>query len=132
MGLDEFMAGSAFGAAGGRARHADVEALRRANRRSVRNRANANKALQGDVSTLRAEVEYLSLVLTSLIAQLDAKGVVTRDDLRSLMVAADDFDGQVDGRLPVSVLDELLRGDQGEQNAAGETPGDSPAEPTLQ
>lgn len=131
MNSDDFTAYYLFGNTGlsqhGRASRVEVEAVRRANRRSIRSRASANRALQGDVSALRAEVEYLSLVLTSLIAQLDAKGVVTREDLRSLMSAADDFDGKVDGRLPVGVLDELLRGNHGEFDAEHEAQAGPPA-----
>lgn len=98
----------------------EVDALRRASGRSARNRASATKEIRGEVEVLRAEVEFLSLVLTSVVAQLDAKGVVDREDLRALMAAADDFDGQVDGRLPVRVLEELLAGDQPEPELASE------------
>jgi hypothetical protein len=113
-------------------KRSEVEQLRQAHRRSRRYRTATFKAVQGELAALRGEVEYLSLVLTSLIAHIDANGVVSREDLRSLMFTADHFDGVVDGRLPVAVLDELLRGDQGETDVADETPGDSPAEPTLQ
>ena len=40
---------------------------------------------------------------------MDHEGFATREALRDVMIAADGHDGVYDGRMPVAVLQELLR-----------------------
>ncbi len=87
----------------------EVEQIRRAQRRARRRRSSARRERVNELEGLRAEVEFLSLTLTSLLAQLDHKGTVTRTDLREVMISVDEYDGKLDGRLPVAALEELLR-----------------------
>lgn len=100
----------------------DVKALRRAIGRSTRNRVTKQRALEGEVAVLRAEVEQLTLVLTALVAELDARGTVPRHTLVELMNGADGIDGLEDGRLPVAVLRELLLGEEEDDATSGGPP----------
>jgi len=105
----------------------DVTALRRAIARSTRNRVTKQRAIEGEVAELRAEVEQLTLVLTALVAQLDSCGTVPRHTLVGLMNEADGIDGHEDGRLPVAALRELLLGEAEDDSTSGGPPGTSAA-----
>lgn len=105
----------------------ELEQLRGAQRRAIKNRWNAHREVREEVAELRGELEFVTLLLGALIAELDHKGQVTREDLRSLMVAVDHHDGKLDGRLPVAALQELLRPDVLEELPEDDSTPDSAA-----
>jgi hypothetical protein len=81
--------------------------LIRAQRLRQRRHAIDNAALNGRVEALEDDLGYISLVLASIMCRLDEKGVVTQDDVRSLVAELDDVDGVSDGKLDVNLLKEL-------------------------
>ena len=103
--MSDFWIGGAYG-------HAyikEIEQLKRAQRRAVRSRGRTRGALDAELESLRGDVEFLSLLVGSIFARLDERGEVTREDLRGLMMAVDECDGELDGRLQVDALRELVK-----------------------
>jgi len=76
--------------------------------RRPRPRAKASTArtdeLSERVSALEADLGFVSLLLATLMGQLDERGHVTRDDLKNALKELDELDGVKDGRLDVSAL----------------------------
>ena len=60
------------------------------------------------VEELEADLGYVSLLLCSVMVQLDERGHLSRDELRELIKEVDGADGDDDGRLNVDVLRELI------------------------
>ena len=89
-----------------RAELAKIELANRRARRRVRSKTNEQSA---QLAAMQAEIEFLSLTLTSLVVELDRKGTLTREDLREVMISVDQYDGVLDGKLPVMVLEELVQ-----------------------
>lgn len=87
----------------------ELNHIHRAQMRARRRGRQGRGEVRDEIMDLRAEVEFLSLALTSLLAELDHKGTVTREDLREVMISVDQYDGKLDGRLPVAALEELLQ-----------------------
>ena len=76
---------------------------RLAARRSSRtNRSQAQ--LEARIDALEGDLGYVTLLLGSLLGQLDEKGVLTREELKTTIAALDELDGVADGRLDVNVL----------------------------
>ena len=65
--------------------------------------------LANRVSDLEHDLGYVTLVLGSILRKLDAKGVVTRDDVKQEISQLDGLDGVKDGRLDIMVLREMFR-----------------------
>ena len=70
---------------------------------SQRNNA-AVTQLEKRVSDLEDDLGFAALVLASVMAKLDEKGILTRDDVRAAMKEVDEIDGVADGRLDINVL----------------------------
>ena len=70
---------------------------------SQRNNAAVNQ-LEKRVSDLEEDLGFAALVLASVMAKLNEKGTVTRDDVRAAMKEVDEIDGVADGRLDINVL----------------------------
>ena len=70
---------------------------------SQRNNAAVNQ-LEKRVSDLEDDLGFAALVLASVMAKLDEKGTLTRDDVRAAMKEVDEIDGVADGRLDINVL----------------------------
>ncbi|MFT7676438.1 MAG: hypothetical protein ACI8QC_000409 [Planctomycetota bacterium] len=77
-----------------------VRTQRRMHSRSKRRTEQVDKR----VEDLEGDVGYLALVLGTLLATLDEKGVVHRTELKDILAELDDVDGVSDGRLDVDVL----------------------------
>ena len=60
--------------------------------------------LEKRVSDLEEDLGFAALVLASVMAKLNEKGTVTRDDVRAAMKEVDEIDGVADGRLDINVL----------------------------
>ncbi len=60
--------------------------------------------LEGRIASLEGDLGYVTLLLGSLLGQLDEKGVVTREELKSTIAELDALDGRADGKLDVNVL----------------------------
>ena len=67
-----------------RAELAKIELANRRARRRVRSQTNEQSA---QLAAMQAEIEFLSLTLTSLVVELDRKGTLTREDLRVVMIS---------------------------------------------
>lgn len=65
--------------------------------------------LRDELDVLRGELEFVTLTLGAPLAHVEHTGGVIHEELRERMIAADGFDGKLDGRMPVAVLQELLR-----------------------
>lgn len=72
----------------------------------TRNRRNIRKTgdLDRRIDDLEKDLGYVSLVLGALVQQLDAKGTLSRDDLRTVLAELDELDGVKDGRLDIDIL----------------------------
>lgn len=106
---NDFFWGMGMGGLGAEGLSGRLRHLREANRRALKRVRRSSQERRDEIKDLRAQVEFLSLALTSVIAQLDHKGALTRDELREVMISVDEYDGELDGRLPVEALEELLR-----------------------
>lgn len=92
--------------------------LRRIADQSARNERRRNSAsretkatldsLHQQVEDLRGDLGFTALVLGSLVARLDEKGVVTRADLQAVMARLDLADDIADGTLDVERLKTLV------------------------
>lgn len=122
--MSSFWIGGAYGSGFAK----DIQRLERAQRRAVQKRGQDQRALEDKVGELRADLDFMSLMLGAVLLRLDDRGVVTREDLRSLMMAVDEFDGSLDGRLDVEALRELIRPFD-DLRAVDEVPGDADREP---
>lgn len=91
------------------AHHESVQRLNRAQSRARRRRGRERAQVKEQIDDLRADLEFVTLTLATLLTELDSRGSVTREDLREIMRAVDEYDGELDARLPVSALQELLR-----------------------
>ena len=60
--------------------------------------------LEGRMEQLEGDLGYLALVLGSVLESLDEKGVLTRDDVRSVIARLDSLDGVSDGTLDINIL----------------------------
>ena len=75
--------------------------------------------LQKQVETLRNDLGYVTLLLGALVDQLDAKGTLTRADLRAAVEAIDLVDDVEDGKLDIEALKHAVSGKDEEQAAGG-------------
>ncbi len=64
-------------------------------------------ALKERVSQLEGDVGYLALLLGSLLNRIAQKGVVTQEEIQSVMSELDELDGVVDGSLDIQILRNL-------------------------
>ncbi|MBO47015.1 MAG: hypothetical protein CMJ96_09005 [Planctomycetes bacterium] len=64
-------------------------------------------ALKERVSQLEGDVGYLALLLGSLLNRTAQKGVVTQEEIQSVMSELDELDGVVDGSLDIQILRNL-------------------------
>ena len=69
-----------------------------------RGRAQTTDALQAQIGSLENDLGYVALVLASVLQVLDAKGVVSRDDVRGVISELDELDGVADGKLDINIL----------------------------
>jgi len=60
--------------------------------------------LDDRIDSLESDLGYVTLVLGSLLESLDEKGVLTRDDVKSVVTKLDAIDGVSDGRLDINFL----------------------------
>ena len=74
-----------------------------ADRRSSRTKR-SQAELESRIESLEGDLGYVTLLLGSLLGQLDEKGVLTRDELKSTIAELDELDGVADGKLDVNVL----------------------------
>ena len=107
----------------------DLKRIRWAQNRAKKRVRATRTELRAEVEELRGQVEFLSLTLTSLIAQLDHTGAVTREDLREVMMSVDEYDGKLDARLPVAALEELLQPPVLEEMSGSDEGDDAAADP---
>ena len=63
--------------------------------------------LSARVAELEQDLGYVTLVLGSILRKLDAKGVVTRDDLKREIAQLDELDGLKDGKLDIQLLRDM-------------------------
>lgn len=89
---------------------ADIGPLKRAQARARRHRHRVERELKLEVEELRTQVEFLTLALTSLLVHGEDSGTLSRETFSSVMRLVDEADGELDGRLPVDVLAEMIRG----------------------
>jgi len=77
-----------------------------ANSTRARNRRNIRKTgdLDRRIGDLEKDLGYVSLVLGALLQQLDAKGTLSRDEVRATLSELDELDGVKDGRLDIDIL----------------------------
>lgn len=75
--------------------------------------------LQKQIETLRNDLGYVTLLLGALVDQLDAKGTLTRSDLRAAVEAIDMVDDVEDGKLDIEALKHAVGGRDEEQAAGG-------------
>ena len=74
-------------------------------RRHVAPRNNiAVSQLEERISDLEHDLGFAALVLASVMAKLDEKGTLSRDDVKAAMKDIDGLDGVADGRLGINVL----------------------------
>lgn len=89
---------------------AQASHLRRLAQNTSRKSAMENSArrrtlqLETRVEELEASLGFTTLVLGALVQALDQKGVVTRDDLRTVMHEVDSIDGVTDGKIDIDFL----------------------------
>ena len=60
--------------------------------------------LEKRISDLEHDLGFAALVLASVMAKLDEKGALSRDDVKAAMKDIDGLDGVADGRLDINVL----------------------------
>lgn len=75
--------------------------------------------LQKEVQSLRNDLGYVTLLLGAIVDQLDAKGTLTRTDLRAAVEAIDLVDDVEDGKLDIEALKHAVGGKDEEQAAGG-------------
>lgn len=75
--------------------------------------------LQKEVQTLRNDLGYVTLLLGAIVDQLDAKGTLTRAELRETVEAIDMVDDVEDGKLDIEALKDAVGGRDEEQAAGG-------------
>ncbi|MFK7740546.1 MAG: hypothetical protein AB8H80_09485 [Planctomycetota bacterium] len=95
---------------------------RRARRRASQRRNALIQDLANDVTDLREDLGYVTLVLGSVLAKLDEKGTLSRADVQATMAELDVLDGVADGKLDIDVLksvDEADPDDVADRDAAG-------------
>ena len=78
--------------------------VRMERRRSRRRHRSLKRMAEQRIEALEKDVGFLALTLSALIERLDASGSVTREDVRTMVDALDDFDGVKDGQLDVTML----------------------------
>jgi hypothetical protein len=83
---------------------------------TLRNELRCSRVSSGgvnDVAQLREENDELRLYLTALVRLLTSKGVVTREELESIVAAVDAEDGRRDGRFtgPITRADKQAQED---------------------
>lgn len=86
---------------------AAAQHLRRlANEKSMDTVRDASRRRKSEVriDSLEEDLGYVTLLLGAIVDRLDAKGAVTRNDLREVISTLDDVDGVRDGRLDISFL----------------------------
>ncbi len=66
--------------------------------------AKERDALEQRIEELEGDVGFVSLVLASLLAKLEEKGHIGREELRAVLEELDGADGVADGRLDVKAL----------------------------
>ncbi len=76
----------------------------RRSRSTAASSASNTAALTKRVEDLESDLGFVSLLLGSVMAQLDERGHISRDDLKELIKEVDGADGVEDGRLDVGVL----------------------------
>ncbi len=82
----------------------------RRERRRESSGASATRSLEKRVEELEGNLGFVSLLLGSLLAQLDEQGHISRAELREMIREIDGDDGEQDGRLDIGVLRGLTRG----------------------
>jgi predicted flap endonuclease-1-like 5' DNA nuclease len=81
-------------------------------RRVGRGQAAQDRALdklEDRIGALEDDLGFVSLVLGSVIAKLDEKGVLTRQDLAAAMREVDGVDGVADGKFDIRALRAMQR-----------------------
>lgn len=91
-----------------------VDRMTRHQRRVERTGKATVEELQQQVEALRGDLGYVTLLLGALVDQLDAKGTLTREDLRAAAEAIDAVDDVKDGKLDIEALKHAI-GDGDEQ-----------------
>ena len=77
----------------------------RASVRALRRRElGVTAELQSQIEALEDDLGYVALVLGSLLQVLDSKDVLSRDDVRTVILEVDELDGVADGKLDINVL----------------------------
>jgi hypothetical protein len=77
------------------------------NRRKQRGAALEGRTLEKAeerIEALENDLGFVALLLGSLLAKLDEKGALTRQDLKDAMQTLDGADGVADGKLDIRVL----------------------------
>lgn len=72
--------------------------------RRTRSNTSNSSSLNKRIGDLEADLGFVSLLLGSLMAQLDESGHISREGLRDLIKEVDGADGKEDGRLDIGVL----------------------------
>ncbi|MEZ5980140.1 MAG: hypothetical protein R3F34_18270 [Planctomycetota bacterium] len=75
-------------------------------RASVRSNRRVRLATGARIDELERKVDYLALVVGTVMEELDSGGVVTRERLRERLAEVDARDGAVDGRLDAAAAAE--------------------------
>ncbi|MGB0370592.1 MAG: hypothetical protein ACPGN3_04520 [Opitutales bacterium] len=78
-------------------------------RHESRQRRYRQQELESRVEALEEDLGYVSLVMASMLEQLDANGTLKRDDIRSIIAEIDKQDGKEDGKLDVNFLKGMSR-----------------------
>ena len=103
MGLEDFL----FDQHVHRSDLAGIQARQRAQGRRA-NRQDRRRVEQSErIERLEHDLGYVTLVLGALMAHLDEKGSLDRNDLRATLAELDGFDGLEDGKLDIDVLREM-------------------------
>jgi uncharacterized membrane protein len=77
------------------------------NRRNQRDQTLQTRSLERAeerIEALENDLGFVALALGSLMAKLDEKGVLTRQDVKDAMRTLDGADGVADGKLDIRVL----------------------------
>ncbi|MCA3007173.1 MAG: hypothetical protein INH34_02230 [Phycisphaerales bacterium] len=80
-----------------------VNENRRKKRRETLEGRTLEKA-EDRIEALENDLGFVALLLGSLLAKLDEKGVLTRQDVKDAMPTLDGADGVADGKLDIRVL----------------------------
>ncbi|QDU68534.1 hypothetical protein [Engelhardtia mirabilis] len=111
MGLSEFLLS-------GRAVYGhELDDVVKSGRRFRRTHRRFSKETSKRLDALEHDVGYLTLVLGTLLAKANDKGLVTLDEIRGTLGELDEVDGVRDGRLSVEVLRDLASGVGGADDA---------------